>query len=159
MSTFIREQIEKQVKALRYDCGLQRLMKRQAFGDRWARAGRSNAENERDSGPSDKYWDDRQAESQRKYTAAVESADKALANFIAEHRPIMGAEWIGNDHGRLCWEPYLGGLPIDQHYCQKEEGHQGNHGNEVGEWPQGATNQYEWQRLARRALQEPQRHV
>ncbi|HVU07644.1 MAG TPA: hypothetical protein VHG89_03775 [Verrucomicrobiae bacterium] len=153
-SAFLRESIEKKLKELRDDCALKRLIKSNAFGRRWARSARSDEENRRDSGSSDKYWDDRQAEAQRNSTAELEAADKALANFIAEHRPLMGADWIGNDHGRLCWAPYCGGRPIDQYYCQKEEGHEGPHaaqvgedGGAAGEWPQNVTNEHEWHRL------------
>lgn len=146
-SAFVRESIEKKLKELRADGGLQRLIKRNAFERRWARSGRSDSENKLDCGSSDKYWDDRQAESQRNSIAAVEAADKALADFIAEHRPLMGVDWPGNDHGRLCWSPYLGGRPIDQHYCQKPEGHSEPHGNDIGEWPISVTNEYEWHRL------------
>ena len=44
-----------------------------------------------------------------------------LRDFLeraAAYTLTPGADWIGNDHGRLCWAPFLGGLPIDQHYCQ-----------------------------------------
>lgn len=146
-SAFLRESIEKKLKELRADCGLKRLIKGNAFGRRWARSARTDEENRRDSGSSDKYWDDRQAEAQRNSTAELEAADKALADFIAEHRPLMPSDWIGNDHGRLCWSPYLGGRPIDQHYCQKPEGHDDPHGNDIGEWPLGVTNEHEWHRL------------
>lgn len=154
-SGFLREAIEKKLKELRADCAVKRLIKHNAFGSRWARRGRSDEENRRDCGPNDKYWDDKQAEAQRTAVAEVLAADKALADFIAEHRPIMGADWIGNDHGRLCWAHYLGGYPIDQHYCQREEGHDGNCADEWpetrwacesphGSWPKGVTCDREW---------------
>lgn len=154
-SAFLREAIEKRLKELRDDCAVKREIKRNAFAYRWARRSRSTEENARDCGPSDKYWDDRQAEAQRNSTAELEHADQALADFIAEHRVLMPPDWIGNDHGRLCWAPYLGGYPINQHYCQRKEGHEGNHADEwpetrwacehpAGSWPQGVSNDREW---------------
>lgn len=159
VSSILRETIETKLAYLRADCALKREIKRNAFGRRWARSARSNAENERDCGPSDKYWDDLQAEAQRKSTAELEAADKALADLIAEARPVMGPEWLGNDHGRLCWAGYLGGYPIKHHYCIREEGHEGHHADEwphtrwacedeAGSWPQGATCNREWNELA-----------
>ena len=113
-SGFLREAIEKKLKELRADCAVKRLIKHNAFGSRWARSGRSDEENRRDCGPNDKYWDDKQVEAQRTAVAEALAADKALADFITEHRPIMGADWIGNDHGRLCWAHYLGGYEMAQ---------------------------------------------
>ena len=139
-SAFLRDAIEKQLAKLRADCAVKREIKRNAFGRRWALAGGRGES-------TDKYWDDRQAAAQRESTEAVEAAERALVAFIAEHRPFMGADWIGNDHGRLCWAPFLGGLPIDQHYCQCAEGHEGNHCNAKGAWPHGVTNSYEWRAM------------
>jgi hypothetical protein len=147
MSAFLREQIKKRLAELRYKCGLQRLYLRHATGRRWAYGSRSSAEMERDYGSSDKYWDETQAKSKRDAEAGIELADKELADFIAEHRTLMGSDWVGNLHGKLCWSPYSGGRPIDQHYCQKPVGHDGQHGNEKGEWPLDVTNEYEWRRL------------
>lgn len=157
-SSFLREAIDKKLKELRDSCAVKREIKRNAFGRRWAFASRSTKEMEADSGSSDKYWDDLQDAAKIETTAEVEAADKALADFVAEHRSMMGAEWIGNDHGRLCWAPYCGGMPIDQHYCQREEGHDGNHADEWpetrfacnsprGSWPQGVTGDREWRAL------------
>ena len=159
VSSILRETIETKLAELRADCALKRQIKRNAFGRRWARSARSNAENERDCGPSDKYWDDRQAEAQRKSTVELEAADKALADLIFEARPVMGPDWLGNDHGRLCWAEYLGGYPIKHHYCEREEGHEGNHADEwpetrwacehpAGSWPQGVTSNREWNERA-----------
>lgn len=144
MSDFIRQQIEKRLKELRDDCGLQRLHLRNAHGPRWSGCQRRNPEK-----PDgwELYWENLQAAAQAERPTWVKAADQALSDFIAEHRPIMGAGWIGNDHGRLCWSAFLGGSPIDQHYCQREEGHSGPHGNKVGEWPIGVTNCHEWNRL------------
>jgi hypothetical protein len=143
-SAFLRDAVEKQLEKLRSDCAVKRLIKRNAFGRRWALSGRGKVD---EPSSSDKYWDDRQAAAQHKSTEELESADQTLTDFIAEHRQMMGADWIGNDHGRLCWAPFAGGLPIDQHYCQMNEGHEGNHCNHLGAWPQGVTNSHEWHRL------------
>jgi hypothetical protein len=147
----IIEALEKKLEELRAECALQRLVKRNAFGRRWALSGGRGAS-------ADKYWDDRQAAAQAEATAALEAADRALVDFIAESRVIMGPDWIGSDHGRLCWEPYLGGYPIDQHYCCKPEGHTDHHADEIptqrwacnsprGQWPQGVTGDREWHEL------------
>lgn len=144
-SPFVREQIEKRLKELRENCALQRLHLRNAHGRRWSGCERSDRNN-----PSswDLYWENLQAEAQRERPKWVEAADKQLSDFIAEHRPLMGADWVGNDHGRLCWAPYCGGRPIDQHYCQLDEGHEGAHADQSGAWPRDVTNDHEWHRLA-----------
>lgn len=160
-SSVVREAIEKKLKELRHTCAVEREVKRNAFGRRWARAGRSTQENERDCGSNDKYWDDLQFAAQVKAKLEVAEADAALAAFIVEHRPLMGSEWIGNDHGRLCWSGYLGGMPIDQHYCLREEGHEGNCADEWpetkwlfrdrrGSWPKGCSNSREVHELTDR---------
>lgn len=132
-SSFLRDAVEKRLAELRADCALKREIKRNAFKGRWANGSRTTKEREADYAPSDKYWDDRQAAAQEKATRELEEADAVLAAFIVEHRPMMGSEWIGNDHGRLCWGSFLGGMPIDTHYCQREEGHDGNCADE---WPE-----------------------
>ena len=139
-SGFVRAVIEKELARLRHVCAVKRQIKRNAFGRRWALACDDCA------GPTE-YWDEYQAKAQRDSTAAVEAAERALADFIAEHRAIMGEGWAGSDHGRLCWAPFLGGTPIQQHYCECPEGHQGNHCNSIGAWPQNVTNVYEWSAL------------
>lgn len=144
MSDFLKQQVEKRLKELRHNCELQRLHVRNATEKRWALAGRAKSDVP-DS--YDKYWDDLQASEKAKRENDLQVADKELAGFISEHRPLMGADWPGTDHGRLCWAPFLGGCPIDQHYCQKAEGHNGNHGNHLGEWPQSVTNTHEWHKL------------
>jgi hypothetical protein len=146
-SSVVREAIEKRLEELRADCAVKREIKRNAYGRRWALAGGNDAS-------SQKYWDDRQAAAQEKSTLEVDAADMALVEFIAEHRPLMGSDWIGNDHGRLCWSGYLGGMPINQHYCQREENHDGNCADEWpetkwvfrdrrGSWPKGCSNSRE----------------
>ncbi len=144
MSDFIKRQIEERLKELRFECGLQRLHLRNAHGPRWSGCQRRNAENP-DSW--ELHWENLQAQAQQERPKEVAAADKALADFIAEHRAIMGPDWIGNDHGRLCWSPYVGGRPIEQHYCQKSEGHANVHADEAGGWPREVTNDYEWHRL------------
>jgi hypothetical protein len=152
VSVFVRESIEKQLKQLRYNCCLQRLHLRNAHGPRWSGQPRRNPDKP-DSW--DLHWENLQAQAQITRAKDVKEADEELTGFIAEHRPIMGSDWIGNDHGRLCWADYLGGYPIDHHYCQREEGHEGNHGDEWpehrwacehprGSWPQGVTCDREW---------------
>lgn len=132
MSTFIKESIAKKLIELRYQCGLQRLHVRGANVKSWG---------------DGEYWERCLREEKIKRPIDRDAADKALAGFIAEHRAIMGPDWIGNDHGRLCWSDYLGGAPIDQHYCQKPEGHEGPGGNEIGVWPQGIRNGRQWHEL------------
>ena len=120
----LKQQIEKRLKELRDDCALQRIHVRNAFGTRWSGCQRANPDK-----PSqwDLHWENLQAEAQMQRPKDVEVADKRLAEFIQESRVIMGAEWPGTDHGRLCWAPFCGGLPIGQFYCQREEGHAGYH--------------------------------
>ncbi len=144
MSDFLKEQIEKQVKKLRADCAVKREIKRNAFGRRWALASRGHPDK---PDGSDKYWDDLQAKEQVTRTEDLANADKTLAGFITEHRSFMGPDWIGNDHGRLCWCPFLGGTPIDQHYCEREENHDGPHADSAFAWPREVTNEHEWHKL------------
>jgi hypothetical protein len=132
MSEFIRAAIAKRLVELRENCAVQRLHLRNAHGRRWG---------------DTKYWDDLQAKAQVERPKDVEAADKALADFIAEHRGFMGGDWPGSEHGRLCWEPFCGGMPIDQHYCQREEGHEGIHGDKAFAWPRDVTNDHEWHKL------------
>lgn len=149
----LKAQIEKRFKELRYDCGLQRLHCRNAFGRRWSGCQRENPDK-----PSqwDLHWENLQSAAQVQRPLDVAAADKRLADFISESRLIIGAEWPGNDHGRLCWSPFCGGMPIDQHYCQLEEGHDGPHegpGDYAPSfaWPnsklQEVTNEHEWYKL------------
>ncbi len=164
VSSCVREAIEKRLAELRYQCGLHRLHVINAFGRRWSQQPRRDPDN-----PSswDLHWENLQAKAQEERPKDVEAADKALVEFIAYHRPLMGPDWIGNDHGRLCWAPYAGGFPISQHYCQREEGHDGNHADvwpetrwacehENGSWPQGVTGDHEWSKLiqARKAAEK-----
>lgn len=132
MSTFVADQIRARLEILRHACAVARIAVRDAFRGKWG---------------DGKYWQDRQAEAQIERPKDVITADKALSDFIAEHRPIMGAEWPGTDHGRLCWAPYCGGYPIDQHYCQREENHEGHHADENGAWPKNVSSDREWHDL------------
>lgn len=149
----LKREIKKRLIELREDCALQRLHLRNAFGRRWSGCERRDPDN-----PSswDLHWENLQSEAQRQRPKDVEAADKRLAEFISESRTIMGADWPGSDHGRLCWSPFCGRLPIGQFYCQLEEGHAGPHrgteeyGRET-EWPnsplQEVTNEHEWHKL------------
>lgn len=151
LNELIKQTIEDKLAALRSNCALQRWHVRVAFGRRWSGCPRKDPAN-----PSswDLHWENLQLKAQEERPKDVLKADQDLADFIAECRPIMGADWLGNDHGRLCWEPYTGGRPIGHHYCQKAEGHKGDHGNEVGEWPQGVTDETEWRKLKERQAQQ-----
>lgn len=144
MSDFIKQQIDKRLKELRYNCALQRLHVRNAFGPRW-----SGCQRQDPNKPSswDLHWENLQAQAQVERPKDVSAADKALADFIAEHRPLMDPTWPGSDHGRLCWAPFTGGLPIDQHYCQREEGHGGFHCDGVGAWPRNVTHDQEFSKV------------
>lgn len=94
-----------------------------------------------------RYWQARKFECIGRLRAEIKNAERELRDFIADHRSIMGPEWIGNDHGRLCWDSFLGGLPIDQHYCQLEEGHDGFCSGETFAWPKGVRNEFTWRRI------------
>lgn len=144
MSDFIKQAIEKRLKELRYNCGLQRLHLRNAHGLRWSGCERRNPDK---PDAWEKHWEDLQAKAQVDRPKDVAAADKALADFIAEHRAFMGSEWPGTDHGRLCWSPYCGGSPIEQRYCQLNERHEGIHSDMEYSWPREVTNDTEWSRL------------
>ena len=60
-SAFLRDAVEKELAKLREDCAVNREIKRNAFGRRWALAGGRGES-------TDKYWDDRQAAAQLKST-------------------------------------------------------------------------------------------
>ena len=132
-SDFIKDAINTRLNELREHCAVKRELVRQAFGPGWSRAKPQDP-------PSDwdKYWADLQAVAQRDRPKDVDAADKALADFVTEHRPIMGADWPGSPNGRLCWAEFLGclgGHPINMHYCQHTEGNEGPHEDNEGEWP------------------------
>jgi len=57
-----------------------------------------------------------------------------LADFIAEHRPVMAPDWIDNDHGRLCWHHSIHGMPIGSYFCQLPEDHAGDHQSGKASW-------------------------
>ena len=96
------------------------------------------------------YWDESKNSQHKRVRFIREQmretriAEQALKDFIAEHRSLMGPEWIGNDHGRLCWGWFLGGRPIDQHYCTQPEGHTGFCQDDKGSWPKGVHFDREW---------------
>ena len=146
-SDFVSEQIESRLQELRDDVALQLYLERQSLGPRWARAGRSPDENKRNQGNNDPYWDGIQRDAIEERRAAVKVAESSLREFISEHRYLMAPDWIGNDHGRLCFMTHLGGLPIDRHYCQMPEGHNGFCRNGKGAWPSGCESGYAVRRL------------
>ncbi len=136
-SPFIRESIEKRLRELRDKCALEKEGLRHATEPgNWGT----------DFG-TDTYWADTKKRCAIERAVSFQTVLDALASFIAEHRPIMGAEWIGNEHGRLCWAEYLGGCPIGVNYCQKEENHAGNCANEIGAWPKGVRGEQMWHEL------------
>ena len=63
----------------------------------------------------------------------VQNAERALSEHNAKYRSIMGDDWAPNS-GRLCWASVLGGSPIDRHYCDQPEGHDGPHSTPKGCW-------------------------
>ncbi|WP_437227512.1 hypothetical protein SH661x_000394 [Planctomicrobium sp. SH661] len=65
---------------------------------------------------------------------------QAVNDRLAELRMDLANKryWIRNDHGRLCWNFFRGGLPIGRHFCQLEEGHEGHHCDEEGGWIEGS---------------------
>lgn len=146
-SGFLRESIESRLQELRDDVALQLHLERHALGPRWARSARSTQENQRNQGHSDPYWDGIQRDAIEERRQAVKDSEQALRDFIAEHRYLMGQEWIGNDHGRLCFMTHLGGFPIDRHYCQRQEGHDGFCQNDKGAWPCGCESDYDVRQL------------
>lgn len=96
------------------------------------------------------YWDESK-DSQHKRCRFIREqmretriAEDALRAFIAEHRSLMGKDWIGNDHGRLCFSWFMGGRPIDMHYCSEPEGHDGFCQSDKGSWPRGVHGDREW---------------
>lgn len=154
----LKLQIEKRLKELQHDCALKRLYLRQAFGPRWSGCARMDPDK-----PSswDLHWENLQAEAQRQRPKDIAAADKKLADFITESRAIMGSDWPGTDHGRLCWSPFCGGMPIGQFYCELPEGHDGPHvgTEEYGRktaWPnsplQEVTNDRQWHELIKLCL-------
>lgn len=138
MSQFLKEAVEKELRVLRAHCatvkyGLDHATDPKSY---WGT----------DTGSST-YWADMKAKAAVDRAVELEEAYAKLASFIAEHRDLMGPDWIGNDHGRLCWASYLGGMLIAFHHCQCDEGHEGNHANDIGAWPQGVRSDQQWHAL------------
>lgn len=132
-STVVREAIEKKLKELQQDCCIRKEWMRQTHDD-WFWG--SSDEGKR-----------KQEEAKIERPKDYEAALKTLSTFVEEHRPLMGDDWPETPGGRKCWAPYLGGMPIDQHYCQMEEGHEGHHCDSRIKWPQGVANDrqmHEW---------------
>lgn len=123
-SAFLQRAINNELERLREKCAVARcILRRQlrVHPDNWG----GSPEQSRKS----------RAENIPKSEARIEAADAALAAFVSEHRPMMPPDWIDTDHGRLCWDDFLGGSPIDQHYCHLPEGHDGPHQDAAGTWP------------------------
>ncbi len=132
-SGFLRGAIESRLSELRNKVALHRGMKGE-WRRRW-------------------YWDESENAQEKRFRFLISQGEKVreaeaeLKRFIAEHRHLMGEDWIGNDHGRLCFLPFLGGRPIDQHYCDRPEGHDGFCENDKGSWTIRVSNQREWREL------------
>lgn len=118
-SAFVREAIMQRLKELRTECALRLGMLEDSKTGFWE--------------PS-KYWQDMRVKTILEGKEKAHNALKSLEDFVAEHRPIMGAAWMRKHNGRLCWAKYLGGYPIDTHYCIRPEGHKGRHHDTVGWW-------------------------
>lgn len=84
--------------------------------------------------PGSTYWADMKARCAAERPIEYAAALQELADFIAEHRPLMGSDWVPDGHGRQCWAQF-------QHYriyyCERPEGHEGNCACSKGAWPQG----------------------
>lgn len=79
----------------------------------------------------DRYWQVKKVHALEETKVRIRESEIALGNFIDEHCSFLGAV---SNHGRLCWDSYLGGQPIDLHYCQLDEWHPGAHANYIGQW-------------------------
>lgn len=136
--SFIRDAITKRLAELRETCAIKQEGVRHAQDPKtyWGS----------DSGQST-YWRDLKAKCAAERPAELAAAKRELADFITEHRPIMGADWVPDGHGCQCWAPYLGGAPIGQYYCDREPGHTGPHRCHRGAWPQGVDGDQAWHRL------------
>lgn len=142
-SHFVQLAIDQQLRELRKQCALARLVNSQAFGPRWASDFRDADESRNGRGLRDAHWDKLQANAQDNAVQAVKRADSALALFIQEHREIMPPDWVESDHGRLCWNAFLGVAPVRAHFCQLPEGHDGAHGDGFIMWGLGPVSEPE----------------
>lgn len=128
LSPFILDAVEKELRKLRDQCSyLKGSMPSYEHNLHYVR------NNDR----PDKHRDYHIAEAEENLRGVKERlahAHQVLADFIAEQRPIMGAEWIGNDHGRLCWHHHFSHFPISSHYCQLPEDHEGDHDDGRCQW-------------------------
>jgi hypothetical protein len=110
--TAVREHLQK----LRYELALMRGVLRYSRRHHWGQ---------------DRYWQVKKYQSQQEYKQRIAAAARELSAFIRVH------EWVLGDvpnNGRLCWHCFTGGLPIDTHYCELPEGHEGDHQNAIGKW-------------------------
>ena len=124
-SSFLREAIEKRLAEMRRHCAILKEGIRHAQDPKsyWG-----------DDYGGSTYWRDLKAKCAAERPIEYAAALKELADFIAEHRPLMGADWMPDGHGRRCWAQFL---HYRFHYCEKPEGHEGNCACSEGEWPQG----------------------
>lgn len=136
--SFIRDAINKRLAEMRRICAIKKEGVRHAQDPKsyWG-----------DDYGGSSYWRDLKAKCAAERPVELAGLLKEMADFIAEHRPAMGADWVPDGHGCLCWAPYLGGIPIDQHYCDREEGHTGPHRCTRGAWPQNVRGSQDWHRL------------
>jgi len=122
LSPFITDAVEKELRKLRDQC---------SYLKNSVRSYEHTLHHTRTNDRPNKHRDYHIAEAEKNLAGGQERLNQALqtlAAFIAEHRPIMGPEWIGNDHGRLCWHN------ISSNFCQLQEGHDGPHRNEKHFW-------------------------
>ena len=123
-SAFMQSAIKAELERLRKTCRVERCVlkgQKSVHPDNW--------------GGSPEHSRKTRAEEIPKTEERLAAADTALAQFVCENKSMMPADWIENDHGRLCWDGFLGGRPIGYHYCKLPEGHDGPHSDEDGNWP------------------------
>lgn len=61
----------------------------------------------------------------------IRTCELALDQLLVEYKDIVGNP---PNKGRLCWDSFTGGQPIDIHYCTLPEGHSGHHSDSQGAW-------------------------
>jgi hypothetical protein len=123
-SAFMQTAINAELERLRETCRVERYIlksQKSVHPDNW--------------GGSPEHSRKTRSEEIPKTEARLSAADSALAQFVREHKALMPPDWVANDHGRLCWNSFLGGRPIGCHYCDLPEGHDGPHSDEDGNWP------------------------
>ncbi len=128
LSPFIIDTINKRVRELRDQCSYQ-LNSISSYE-------KSLNHKQTDDYPNKYRNKDIQEATQNLKKAQAKYAEELqiLADFIAEHRPVMDPDWIDNDHGRLCWHHGFAHFPISSHFCQLPENHEGDHRDEKHTW-------------------------